>query len=97
MCSPSLQDSLQRTPTPRMARVAITFLSFFSRSGVQALSVRSPVQNLGRNHNASPSTLDVLYFLLVVEGQGAQPEPQGLESSCDLINFPCANPTGLRP
>ena len=35
--------------------------------------VRSQVRKLGRNHNATPSTLGVLYFLLLVEGQGAHP------------------------
>ena len=30
------------------------------------------------NHNATPSTLGVLYFLLVVEGQGAHPRASGV-------------------
>ena len=30
------------------------------------------------HHNASPSTLGVLYFLLVMEGQGAQPRASGV-------------------
>ena len=35
------------------------------------LSAYALKQNkLGRNHNATPSTLGVMYFLLVVEGQG---------------------------
>ena len=49
----------------------------FFRSGVQALSVR-PKTTWGGNHNATPSTLGVLYFLLVVEGQGAHPRASGI-------------------
>ena len=57
------------------------------RSGVQAPGVRSKVKKNGTNHSATPSilgntptmpgttpsTLGVLYSLLVVEGQGAHP------------------------
>ena len=46
---------------------------FFFCAGVQALSVRAEVTGLGDTHNANPSTLGVLHFLLVVEGQGGYP------------------------
>ena len=32
----------------------------------------------GENHNATLRTLDVLYFLLVVEGQGVHPRASGI-------------------
>ena len=57
------------THSHKRGRVAI-----FSRSSVQALSVRTQV----KNHNATPSTLGVLYFLSVVEGQGAHPQASGV-------------------
>ena len=47
------------------------------RSGVQALSVRTQVQNVENPHSANPSTLGVQYPLLVVEGQGAHPRASG--------------------
>ena len=36
------------------------------------------VKTLRRNQNATPSTLGVLYFLLVIEGQGAHPRVSGV-------------------
>ena len=55
-------------------------LAFFSLScsGVQALGVGAQVQNLENPHNANLRTLGVLYSLLLVEEQGAQPRaPKG--------------------
>ena len=49
-------------------------LGFIFRSGVQALTVRAQVQSLEKNLR----TLGVLYFLLVVEGQGTHPRASGI-------------------
>ena len=45
---------------------------------MQALSVRAQVKNVGKHHNATLRTLGVLYFLLVVEVQGAHPQASGI-------------------
>ena len=62
----------------------------FFGSGAQALSVRSQVNKLGRNHNATPSTLGVLFFLLVVEGQGATFQSR-LQSGCQPVSSNVVN------
>ena len=47
--------------------------------------MRAQVQNMEKHHNATLRTLGVLYSLLVVEGQGAHPEPQELGSRYECV------------
>ena len=66
---------------------------WFSQSG---LSVRAQVKNLGGdNHSTTLRTIDVLYFLLVVEGQGAQPRASGIrKQSADAGSATPGRPQG---
>ena len=68
----------------------------FSCSGVQALSVRAQVQNQ-KNHNANPRTLGVLYSLLMVEGQGAQPRASGSRKQVWVCSADAGSATPGRP
>ena len=62
-------------------------------SGGQAPSARAQVQTVGGNHNATPSTLGVLYPLLVVEGQGAHPRAAGVREQV----WVCSADAGVLP
>ena len=81
----------------------------FPHSGGQAFSVRTHVQNLGENHNATPTTLgttpttlgttpttlDVLYSPLGVEGQGAHPRASGIRKQVGVQCIGCEGKLGI--
>ena len=72
------------------------YIIFFAFRHTAPQRTRSSGKN-GKPHNTNLRTLGVLYPVLVVEGQGAHPEPQGLGSRYGCVVQMWGSATPGRP